>query len=204
MGGARGAEPRLVEGLQGDPSPCGGIQKGGLPPFESTTQGKLPTPYPLPRTNSLRRGRCAGAGGGRSFYTSHFKGGDGRQWRPSIADRGGSRDQAPPFGTPDGGGSRGKIFLFGDGGLLEGNSSSRRKVTAAAGRGRILVRGPYCLRCASEAWQWRLSFLENRKKSRKSLKDFLLRGGAGGWRGFWRHQKSKFIIGITVPASHSA
>ena len=129
---------------------------------------------------------------------------DGRQWRPSIADRGGSRDQAPPFGTPDGGGSRGKIFLFGDGGLLEGNSSSRRKVTAAAGRGRILVRGPYCLRCASEAWQWRLSFLGNRKKSRKSLKDFLLRGGAGGWRGFWRHQKSKFIIGITVPASHSA
>ena len=66
------------------------------------------------------------------------------------------------------------------GGLLEGNSSSRRKVTAAAGRGRILVRRLYCLRCALEAWKWRLSFLGNRKKSRKSLKDFLLRGGAGG------------------------
>ena len=29
-------------------------------------------------------------------------------------------------------------------------------------------------------WQWRLSFLENRKKSRKPFKDFLLGGAAGG------------------------
>ena len=142
-------------------------------------------------------------GRGRLFYTSHFKGGDGRQWRPSIADRGGSRDQAPPLKPPMGE-EAGEKYSFLVMGFLEENSSSRRKATAAAGRGRILVRGPYCLRCASEAWQWRLSFLGNRKKSRKSLKDFLLRGGAGGWRGFWRHQKSKFIIGITVPASHSA
>ena len=33
LGGARGAEPRLVEGLQGDPSPCGGIQRGACPPL---------------------------------------------------------------------------------------------------------------------------------------------------------------------------
>ena len=112
--------------------------------------------------------------------------------------------QDPPLHPPTGKEMSERVLSFGYSELLRGNSSSRRKVTAAAGRGRILVRGPYCLRCASEAWQWRLSFLGNRKKSRKSLKDFLLRGGAGGWRGFWRHQKSRFIIGITVPASHSA
>src|SRR5699024_5093887 len=28
----------------------------------------VPTPCPLPRANSLRRGRCAGAGGGKSFF----------------------------------------------------------------------------------------------------------------------------------------
>ena len=33
LGGARGAEPRLVEGLQGDPSPCGGIQRGREAPL---------------------------------------------------------------------------------------------------------------------------------------------------------------------------
>ena len=54
-----------------------------------------PTPCPLPRLCFLGRGDGAGAGGGKLFYISHFKGGDGRQWRPFIADRGGSRDRIP-------------------------------------------------------------------------------------------------------------
>ena len=39
LGGARGAEPRLVEGLQGDPSPCGGIQRGACPPLRKIVEG---------------------------------------------------------------------------------------------------------------------------------------------------------------------
>ena len=35
-------EPRLVEGLQGDTSPCGGIQRGACPPFEEMTRENYP------------------------------------------------------------------------------------------------------------------------------------------------------------------
>ena len=60
---------------------------------EGVSSKRFPPPYPLPRTHSLRRGRCAGAGGGDYSIYLISKGGDGRQWRPSIADRGGSRDR---------------------------------------------------------------------------------------------------------------
>ena len=64
LGGARGAKPRLVEGLQGDPSPCGGIQRGACPPLRIQLRESYPPPNPLPRTKSLRRGHRSGAGGG--------------------------------------------------------------------------------------------------------------------------------------------
>ena len=175
-----------------------------------------PPPYPLPRTHSSEGGRCAGAGGGVLFYRSHFKGGDGRQWRPSIADRGGSRDQAPPFGTPGGERKRGKIiYLFGDGvfggKLLQSpkGDSCRGEGVNTGSRATLSALCPGGLTVAAV-------FFGKQKKSRRSLKDFLLRGGAGerrgfcfertgaGKRGFWRYQKSRFITGITVPASHSA
>ena len=56
-GGARGAEPRLVEGLQGDTSPCGGIQRGACPPFEEMTRENYPharLTRPLPRGHAPR------------------------------------------------------------------------------------------------------------------------------------------------------
>ena len=47
--------------------------------------GHVPHPLPPP-THKLSAKRVAlWRGRGRKFYTSHFKGGDGRQWRPSIA-----------------------------------------------------------------------------------------------------------------------
>ena len=54
----------LVEGLQGDPSPCGGIQRGACPPLRIQLRESYPPPNPLPRTKSLRRGHRSGAGGG--------------------------------------------------------------------------------------------------------------------------------------------
>ena len=63
---------------------------------------------------------------------------------------------------------------------MEGNSSSCRKVTAAAGGGANTGSQAILSALCPGGWQWRLSFLENRKKSRKPFKDFLLGGAAGG------------------------
>ena len=65
-------------------------------------------PLPPPVVTVCAGSRLATTGG--RDYSLHLisKGGDGRQWRPSIADRGGSRDQAPPLKPPVGRGSGGK------------------------------------------------------------------------------------------------
>ena len=121
-----------------------------------------------------------------------------------------------PFETPGGERKRGKIiYLFGDGvfggKLLQSpkGDSCRGEGVNTGSRATLSALCPGGLTVAAV-------FFGKQKKSRRSLKDFLLRGGAGerlgfcferagaGKRGFWRYQKSRFITGITVPASHSA
>ena len=121
-----------------------------------------------------------------------------------------------PLWNPRWGRKRGKIiYLFGDGvfggKLLQSpkGDSCRGEGVNTGSRATLSALCPGGLAVAAV-------FFGKQKKSRRSLKDFLLRGGAGerrgfcferagaGKRGFWRYQKSRFITGITVPASHSA
>ena len=48
LGGCEGGGAPPRRGVARGPFPLRGDTKGGLSPFENTTQGKLPTPYPLP------------------------------------------------------------------------------------------------------------------------------------------------------------
>ena len=56
--------------------------KGGLSPFENTTQGRLPTPCPLPLISFSKRGNLAATGGEDNSIHLISKG------------------AAAPFGTP--------------------------------------------------------------------------------------------------------
>ena len=75
------------------PPPTRRCHAGGV--TEGVSFQKIPSPLPPPTHALFRRRGARWRGRGKLFYTSHFKGGDSRQWRPSIADRGGSRD--PPL-----------------------------------------------------------------------------------------------------------
>ena len=144
-------EPRLVEGLQGDPSPCGGIQRGACPPLRIQRRESYPPPNPSHAQTLCEEGAALAREGDFIFHTLSF-----------------SKRATAPFETPEVGNER-DSFIFRVFWAFMGDSPGRRKVTAAAGRGRILVRGPYCLRCASEAWQWRPSFLKNGRRKAGDL-----------------------------------
>ena len=90
------------------PPPTRRCHAGGV--TEGVSFQKIPSPLPPPTHALFRRRGARWRGRGKLFYTSHFKGGDSRQWRPSIADRGGSRD--PPLWNPRGMVAPGFFFVL--------------------------------------------------------------------------------------------
>ena len=150
-------------------APAGGVALLSPPPAPSRC-------YSLHGRYPRRNGR------GRLFYTSHFKGG---RWSPvATVHRRPRRQPRPssPFGTPGGERKRGKIiYLFGDGvfggKLLQSpkGDSCRGEGVNTGSRATLSALCPGGLTVAAV-------FFGKQKKSRRSLKDFLLRGGAGGWR----------------------
>ena len=82
-----------------------GVLSGGnkIPAGEAQRNFPVPrghAPHPLPPPAPIllgKRGR-RWRGRGRLFYTSHFKGGDGRQWRPSPTEA--AAETESPFETP--------------------------------------------------------------------------------------------------------
>src|SRR5699024_8393727 len=100
LGGARGAEPRLVEGLQGDPSPCGGIQRGACPPLRVQRRESCPPSNPSHAQTLCEEGAALAREGENILYISFQRG------------------IASPFETLGEERKRGKIiYLFGDGGF---------------------------------------------------------------------------------------
>ena len=133
--------------------------KGFLPSKLHEVQlDSCPPPLPPPAHALFGRRKPLWRGRGRLFYTSHFKGGDGRQWRPSIADRGGSRD--PPLWNPRGMVAPGFFFV-----LLKGRTclplwGRRCPVGTVLRRPNRQVRR--CRRWRRKGYAWK--FYRSRKK----------------------------------------
>ncbi len=126
-GGGGGGLPGGLSG--GDKVPAGRAQRNF-----SVQRGHAPLPLPPPVVIVCARGGPTATGGGRLFYTSHFKGG---RWSPvatahrrsplplrSVLDaphRGAGPEAAAeteaPFGTPTGRRMSGENLLFGNWGF---------------------------------------------------------------------------------------
>ena len=152
---------------------------GSVGSRQSATGARSP---PSRKRNEWGRVACW-YGRGRIFYISHFKGG---RWSPvATVHRRPRRQPRPssPFETPGGERKRGKIiYLFGDGGLLEDNSPSRPEDDSCRGEGANTGSQAVLSALCPGGLAVAAVFFGKQKKSRRSLKDFLLRGGAGGWR----------------------
>ena len=76
----------MTEGVTAERSRRGDkIPAGGSPEEFSCPARSRAHPLPPPTHKHSAKRVALWRGRGRKFYTSHFKGGDGRQWRPSIA-----------------------------------------------------------------------------------------------------------------------